>query len=631
MYPASFPLRGSRGVDESCPGRASYRPQGVPFDNDDESTVYSDVESYDSDSSSIVIPFRASHRQDKAPRLRLKEDEGSKPVYEAWNIYFFPERQEIVCGKKVLGINIQEYDHFESRVSLMSRPSEQSELALEHLRAVREYQQQNRRGWAGKLLRGDAKTYEEDLNEKCEKLPDHVKQALTSLLLDKGRATSTRFRTRTWTVVSMREQSFFRFTGKDFTEVKNQTPNKSSGTPMVYSVVIQGNETKVSTTADGVATSDAWSNPWANADHKEISNKSRERSRRKADARAKSFEFDSPPSYRSSSPQRDRCSRSRYVSPPSYETSFRRSRARSVSPEPVRIRVQRRNRSQDSISDYRPSPFDRDPYSAPTPPESYTPPPGVTAFGLPPPMPHNAANGSDFGYTMPAAQQSPFVPLFHPPPPLDNSHWPAPTPGNKGFNRANPPRFVEWAPGMMPLFGNPSLRPPHPAPAARHDPAAAAEEGDFVYLPSPKKEPFVMVSRVPDNRASTYTPSKPYDTRTCETFPRPGYRPLNFGMDTIVPAPTGLPRPPRYCRNVRTREREEEEESSSVQARPHDLPELEPRFVRIFNELEVPPPRPPPAATRARTSPPGWRRPTVDDAGNQEDNRCVSDTESETA
>lgn len=625
----------------------------MPYDHDDDSTMYSDFEGYDSDSSSVLVPFPSYHRQENAPRLRLDENEASKPVYEAWNFYFFPERQETFGGKTVLGIKIQEYDNFESRVSLSSRPSEQSELAEEHLRAIKEHRDKNCRGWAGKLILGKGITYDEDLNQRCEKLPEHVKQALTGLLLDKGRATSTRFRTRAWRVVSMREQFFFRFSGNDFPEAKNQPAKKTSSTPMVFSFIIQGGETKVSTTADGVTTSDAWSNPWATADRKEILNKSRERSHRRTDRHAKSFEFESPPSYRSSSPP-PRSPHSRFVSPPSHETRSYRARARSVSPEPVRIRVQRRNRSQDSISDYRPSPFGRDSYAAPTPPKSFTPPPHVSAFGLPPPRAENAVEQDLFnwdGYSgfFPAPSQ---LTSFPNPPPPPVTYYRRQT-----MAEEQDPVFSSFHERRAP-FGGVPIRPaytpvpPPPPPPLEYVPRVArACAACKTTLPCYHYSEAVYCMRTvisAPNGISTHPPCQHCIRETgAPPLPPPRLAPCWGEVDNenairayqeMYPGLFKIMRPFRPCPpavdednldswvNV-THHEAGDEATLPAELPPAPRPNPPSPWSDRFHTL--PPPHP---TTARRPPPPRWHRPTVEDPMNQfdDDDSNVSDVGSGT-
>src|SRR4051794_29013776 len=98
------------------------------------------------------------------PNSRVKEGEDNRQVYEAWNIYFCPDRREYYSGSKVLGVELDHYDTFESYASVVPRPSEQSDLAETHLRAVKDFQDKHRRGWAGRLFRGKGKTYEQNLD-----------------------------------------------------------------------------------------------------------------------------------------------------------------------------------------------------------------------------------------------------------------------------------------------------------------------------------------------------------------------------------------------------------------------------------------------------------------------------------
>ncbi|KAK3986723.1 hypothetical protein QBC44DRAFT_332637 [Cladorrhinum sp. PSN332] len=412
------------------------RPRPAPVVNvemyDDASTVCSesDAESNWSDE----IRFARHCRQDRAAEFRVKKGEESRPIYEAWNFSFSPAHRDVSSSRKVLGFEVdQRCRTYYARVMRIPQPSEQSDLADIHLRSVKEFQDKHRRSWAGRILRGNGKTYEQHLDERCNNLPEQVQQSINALLEDRGKSTSTIYRTRTWSVVSLKEQRAFRFAQTDLTEVKPRKSrfwkkNKGPKEPLVYSLVLLGKETKVCSSEEGTKMFDSWGNPWAPADDAEARKKSRERQLQREARRAKIFP--SPPSYRSGrersvSPPSYRSPRSRYSSPPRYRVRddpprFRnRSRSRSVSPValrerravripnrsvspipvrirnrspsplPARIRVQRRDRSPDSVTDTWVSPFNRDPFSAPTPPECYTPPPAVSAYSrpsFPPPM-----------------------------------------------------------------------------------------------------------------------------------------------------------------------------------------------------------------------------------------------------
>ncbi|KXX72867.1 hypothetical protein MMYC01_210294, partial [Madurella mycetomatis] len=339
----------------------------------------------------------------------LGKDDRDKSVYEAWNITYFPDKRVSVAGYEVLGMRIQKYDDENGNATMRGLPSAQSELASMHLHAIKEFQAKHKRCWAVRAVRGKAKTYEQDLDERCRKLPAEVRAALSELLSDRGRATSSRYRTRTWTVVSMREQLLHhRFAQAEPAEVRRHKirfwKNPDAAEPLVYTVVIHGEESKAC--AD-VNSFEPFSNPWKLADNAEIRRKSREQRcrrealHRKVDSCQSRGRSVSPPSYRS---RRSRygspapTSRgSRYESPPPYQSPRRHSPARSYSPvDRIRV-VRRRIPSFDSV----PSP--------PTPPESYTPPPGVSAYGrptvTPPPRPPPIYGGP-----------------FHPRPPLMSNY-----------------------------------------------------------------------------------------------------------------------------------------------------------------------------------------------------------------
>jgi Wiskott-Aldrich syndrome protein len=189
----------------------------------------------------------------------------------------------------------------------------------------------------------------------------------------------------------------------------------------MYTLVIRGAETEVCAEEDGISTFAPFSNPWTHADSAETRRKSRERHvrretlRRKRNGLSPSFQAArersvSPPSYRSGrsryeSPApttRDR----RYESPPPYRSRQAHSSIGSRSPS-VRIRVMPR--------------FDHtlDDMSAPTPPESFTPPPGVSAFRTPiVPTPFPTAYHGPFHPQPPLATNGMRPPFRYPPGPM---------------------------------------------------------------------------------------------------------------------------------------------------------------------------------------------------------------------
>ncbi|GAB1314496.1 hypothetical protein MFIFM68171_04706 [Madurella fahalii] len=382
------------------------RPAPAPdLSDDDDWTVYSDTESIFSRSTASDDSFSSSIREDTAPVLTLGKDDFDKSVYEAWNITFFPDKRVSVAGYEVLGLRIQKYDDEDGNATIRGLPSAQSELASMHLRAVEEFRARHKRCWAVRAVCGKTKTYEQDLDERCRKLPAEVRAAMSELLSDRGKATSSRYRTRTWTVVSMREQLLHhRFAQAEPAEVKRHKirfwKNPDAAEPLVYTVIIRGAESKACADINSFA---PFTNPWRIADNAEVRRKSREQRREREALRYKANSCQprgrslSPPSYRSSrsrygSPA-PTSRASRYESPPPYPSPRCHSPVRSDSPVD-RIRVVRRRIPS----------FDGAP-SPPTPPKSYTPPPGVSAYGrptvTPPPPPPPPFYGGPFHLRQP--------------------------------------------------------------------------------------------------------------------------------------------------------------------------------------------------------------------------------------
>ncbi|KAH6641063.1 hypothetical protein F5144DRAFT_599726 [Chaetomium tenue] len=391
--------------------------------DDDDWTFYSDAESISSCSTLSYHYFQTPDGGDRPPLFRLKREEQESLVYEAWNVYYYPAKREAQYGRKAFGITSQDFEEVASRTELRRQPSVQSELRDMHLNAIEGFRAEHKRCWAARAIRGKGKTYEQYVDERCRAAPAEVRKTVTDLLFDKGKATSNRYRTRTWTVVAMREQLQDRFAETDFTEVKRHKvrfwKNPKPQEHLLYTVVIRGAATKaVPEGQDCLTTFSPTSNPWLYCDNDERRRRTREERERRDAARQKrrtlSPSFRAPsPSYRARSPSYrarsvSRRARTRSVSPPSYRSwgsrydspppSVRLSRSDSpppyrsssprVSPLPsrspsVRIRV---------VPRYTPTNFDDTPFP-PTPPESFTPPPGVSAyhrpgmFAPPPPPP----------------------------------------------------------------------------------------------------------------------------------------------------------------------------------------------------------------------------------------------------
>ena len=396
----------------------------------------------------------------------------------------------------MLGLKLEAYDEFSGRAFVTPQPSAQSELADMHLRAIDDFRTKHKRGWPARAFCGKGKTYEQDLDERCRGLPAVVMTAVTKLLFDRGKATSTHHRTRTWTVVVMRQQLHHRFAQAEFTEVKHHKvrfwKNPKPEEEMLYTVLIRGAETKAFAGEDAITTFEPSFNPWVKADNAERQARVREERLRRESRRSKrrgfspsrtrsQSYFSRTPSYRaqtrSVSPPSYQSPRSRYSAPPirspRYESPppYRRttrssSRARSPSPS-VRIRV---------VPRYNPQPFE----GVPTPPASYTPPPCVSAYQ----PPNSNTTASPF-------QPRPPFPIF----PTDNPLPPRPhltpaTPANCPGCRSTrtcghypshlpcrrPVRFHAGVPYHQPCLPCAHHGPPPPPPGSllhHHQPAFA--------------------------------------------------------------------------------------------------------------------------------------------------------------
>lgn len=218
-----------------------------------------------------------------------------------------------------------------------------------HLNAVEQYQVAHRRGWASRILRGKPKTYEQDLDQRCRKLPLSIQALINQLLSQREDQCSTKYRRRKWTVAVMQEHGF-RFSGAE--HVPLPTPKKArfwkSAKPrqpgqVTYLVVIRGVETKVCEDARGFTKIFRGDNPWLDVDREEFRRKARETHLRRAEERRKR-RCASPSFYpdlrnRSSSGSESDGRRSR--SPPSYRTRRDYSPASDSAEERARRYIQR--------------------------------------------------------------------------------------------------------------------------------------------------------------------------------------------------------------------------------------------------------------------------------------------------
>lgn len=309
---------------------------------------------------------------------QLGADEQDRSVYEAWTVHYWPGKLVTSRVTSVLGIKMEHSMSLGPKVEMRPRPCAQSELAEMHIRAIENFEAKQRRRWVARAFCGGSHSYEQHLEEECRRLPSAVQAATTQLLLDRGSATSSHCRTRTWTVVAMRAQLRHRFTQVDFPEVTRRRfrfwKNRDGEEPLLYTLVIRGSETRVYGDEDGVTSFARHSNPWAPADCAEMRRRSDEQWLQRQHLRSKQ---------RDESPLRGH-RRGRSVSPatrgdrsadesPSANYRYRRS----PSPDSSRssgVRIRARPMIDDHLYHV----------PAPTPPESFTPPPAVSAYwGLP--------------------------------------------------------------------------------------------------------------------------------------------------------------------------------------------------------------------------------------------------------
>ncbi|KAK5656901.1 hypothetical protein OQA88_4452 [Cercophora sp. LCS_1] len=383
---------------------------------------YSDTESEFSDSSdsSNYTAIRQRTPQRLLPFVFDKHD-GQKPVYEAYNIRLPLDDKETNETSKLFGITTRRHNIAGfANPTVRNLDCDQSELASMHLQALEQARSKTKRCWPSRILRGKAKSYEQDLDERCRGLPLQVQEAMHRLLQDKEWATSTRYRVRTYTVAVMRERERYRFAQTEHADAakpkhkvrfwKNK-PVAPEG--LDYFVVIRGAETKVCKDEKGFTQIFRRDNPWREVDIEE--NRQRERDERRKRAEERRERRYQPPSYRSSrsySPPRNR----------NYEVRARRyidrSRAGAHAAPPVQLFPHPAPIPRPVFTNAtpfygnRPPPPPRSP--SPLSPTSYCPPPPPPPFAWPRPQ-----------YVPPP-----------PPPPLYNP--PTPTYGPSHFGLQTP-------------------------------------------------------------------------------------------------------------------------------------------------------------------------------------------------
>ncbi|KAL2152139.1 hypothetical protein VTH82DRAFT_5323 [Thermothelomyces myriococcoides] len=393
----------------------------------------------DSDSGSSCSVYSVSSDGHRAPirdprGFRLEEGEEGKAVYEAWDLIYEPGTQKNLGGFKTpLGIKIKKYQEIEGRDYLRARLASQSELADMHLQAIAAFREKRKRTWAARIFHGGEKmTYEQELNERCRRMPDKIKTLLSKLLSDRDAATSTLYRTRTWTVVALREQLLHRFAEAEHTDVRRHKfcrwKNPDCQEPILYTVIIRGVETKVMPDDEkGQYRPLLLGNPWQRLDETEARRRGREeRERRRVlEQKRRSLSRTSTArslSSRSRSPSYRTRARPRPSSPPSYRSSQIRPGlspspsaplSRSDSPPPYRHCVR-----SESPADTRPpsvhfpalrhplANVDNDTLFPPAHHESFTAPPRDAPAIYSPCNPDTSSRG------MP----DPALPFYHPRP-----------------------------------------------------------------------------------------------------------------------------------------------------------------------------------------------------------------------
>lgn len=151
------------------------------------------------------------------------------------------------------------------------------------LNAVHRYQAAHKRCLPSRLIRGRAKPYEMDLDERIQNLPRPVQSELNQLLGDRESATCNRFHRRDWTVVMMREEYRYNFTNSQHEEVTKSKRfwKKGAKRPIQYFFILRGAEGKVATDDKGMHTTTRHGNPWKRVDEKEVSEKRRARDMRR--------------------------------------------------------------------------------------------------------------------------------------------------------------------------------------------------------------------------------------------------------------------------------------------------------------------------------------------------------------
>ncbi|ROV93641.1 hypothetical protein VMCG_08100 [Cytospora schulzeri] len=343
----------AQGVRDDEVSVGSYHSDAytLPCHNmDDDGRSIMSVSSYES--------YDSFCPRERLPSYRVPKEQGaSQPVYEAWTLCMSHETGHEVTKLTACGFSIlSTHDEEAPWVYYKAEPCEQQELSDMTLAAVGRYQAANKRCLPSRLIRGVAKPYEHDLDQRIQKLPIAIQSELNSLLRHREEATSNRFHRRDWTVAMMREQYRYRFASAKPEEVKRSTGlwKKKEQRRTEYFFVIRGADGKVATDDRGMHQPRENGNPWKKVDEYERWERERAKDMRRFGKEYVQRGWYPRPRGRSLSPG--------YLpSPPPLQPAFD-----DVPPPPRRVRVERgrsrsRSRSRSRDPSFSPMPNERFP------------------------------------------------------------------------------------------------------------------------------------------------------------------------------------------------------------------------------------------------------------------------------
>lgn len=395
-------------------------------------------------------------------------------MYEAWTVYLAGDYDEPRFTKKFCGMTtIRGYDSYPGVVSSISELYDQKELMDMHIKSLETYKSKHKRSWTSRLVRSGTPSYEDDIDGRIRKLPNHVQSEICRLLSDREEASSNRYHNRPWTVVMMQEQLHRRFADANPKVIDKRhkvrfwkNPGKHDRSE--YFVIIRGREGERIADPKGQCEFKRFENPWQHVDDAETRRKTRERYAKLNEKRGRTMH---PPSYRYSPsppppspppPRQTFPGRSMYAAPGAY------SRPHIGMPSGPRIPPP----PPDPTSYYRS--YQYPPPPAPTPPVSCPPPPPVQyARGIAdcfrgpkypvsaPDRPTSSYPSTDAGPPAPRASTM-YAPPSHPHPP--------PRPGTQTFGSYSSPYTTIHCGGpynaSQDKYYPPATPPPPPAPGA---------------------------------------------------------------------------------------------------------------------------------------------------------------------